>query len=203
MGDTLYNPTEDQEQEVTEPAQPSSEDKKVNPQIVDAIALNSVQTIAASASFAMANLYQHQINHTRRIESMTEAHLGKVLNRFASIDPVESIATAKLFQGESNSSISSLLTQLAAGQQAAKVAQSTPGDLALEVSKINSIASTLQGLYGGLLAMLQTTLASVGKAPAATPVTTPATAQSQIDFPEISYSQSVEGQKYPTVTIRY
>lgn len=200
MGDTLYTPTEDQ---ATDPQQPSSgSGDKVNSQVVDALTLSTVQTIASSASFAMANLYQHQINHTRRIESMAEAHLGKVLNRFVSVDPVEAIATAKLFQGEADSSIGSLLTQLAAGQEAAKIAQSTPGDLALEVSKIGTIVSSLQGLYGGLTALLQTILASGiakgGQAPA------PVQASSEPPTPEVSYSQPQwEGQKFPTVTIRY
>jgi len=128
---------------------------EVDPQIVDAITISDVNTIASSASFAMANLYQHQINHARRLDSMAEAVLGKTLKRFATISPEEALATKKIFQADADTSIASLLGQLSAGMEGAKIAQSTPGDLAVEISKIGSAVSSVQGLMGGLLSLIK------------------------------------------------
>ena len=131
---------------------------KVDAQVIDALTVSNVKTVAESASFAMGTLFQHQINHARRLDSLAEAHLGKVLNNFASVDPVESVATAKLFKGESDSAIASLLAQLASGQVGAKIAQSTPGDVSVEISKLGASVASLQGMIGGLVAILQQTM---------------------------------------------
>ena len=128
---------------------------KVDPQVVDALTIGNVKTVGESASFAMASLFQHQTNVARRTDSLAEAHLGKVLNSFATVDPVQSVATAKLFKGEADSSIQSILAQLASSQMGAKIAQSTPGDIAIEVNKLGSSVASLQGTIGGLVAMLQ------------------------------------------------
>jgi len=131
---------------------------QVDAQVKDALTIGNVKTVGEAASFAMASLFQHQVNHARRLDSLAEAHLGKVLNNFASVDPVEAVATAKLFKGEADSGISSLLAQLASGQIGAKVAQSTPGDISNEIVKLGASVSSLQGLIGGLVAMLQQAL---------------------------------------------
>ena len=128
---------------------------KVDPQVVDALTIGNVKTIGEAASFAMASLFQHQVNHARRTDSLAEAHLGKVLNNFASVDPIEAVATSKLFKGEADSGISSLLAQLASGQIGAKTAQSTPGDPSVQISQLGASVASLQGLIGGLVAMLQ------------------------------------------------
>jgi hypothetical protein len=116
----------------------------------------------------MASLFQHNTNVARRVDSLAEAHLGKVLNSFASVDPVESVSVAKLFKGESDSGISSILAQLATGQMEAKLAQSTPGDLSIELSKIGSSVSSLQGMIAGLVAILQQTMKTAQSTPPTT-----------------------------------
>jgi len=131
---------------------------KVDPQVIDALTIGNVKTVGESASFAMASLFQHQVNHARRLDSLAEAHLGKVLNSFASVDPVEAVSTAKLFKGESDSAISSILAQLASGQVGAKIAQSTPGDVAVQISQLGASVASLQGLIGGLVGLLQQTI---------------------------------------------
>ena len=130
----------------------------VSPQVVDALTIGNVKTVGEAASFAMASLFQHQVNHARRLDSLAEAHLGKVLKSFASVDPIEAVSTAKLFKGESDSAISSLLAQLASGQVGAKIAQSTPGDVAVQISQLGASVASLQGLIGGLVAILQQTI---------------------------------------------
>ena len=130
----------------------------VDAQVKDALTIANVKTVGEAASFAMASLFQHQVNHARRLDSLAEAHLGKVLNNFASVDPAEAVATAKLFKGEADSGLSSLLAQLASGQIGAKVAQSTPGDVAVQISQLGSSVAALQGMMGGLVALLQQTI---------------------------------------------
>ena len=133
---------------------PTPGEGKIPEQVKDALAIGSICTIATSPSFAMANLYQHQVNHARRLDSMAEASLGAMLRDFVDLDPVEVLSLRKLFQGDADSSILSLLTQLSAGQQATKVAQSTPGDLSLELGKLNASIASLQALAGQLSNLL-------------------------------------------------
>ena len=130
----------------------------VSPQVVDAVTINNVKTVGESAAFAMGNLFQHQVNVARRVDSLAEAHLGKVLDSFASVDPVEAVSVAKLFKAESDSGISSLLAQLDTGSMGAKIAQSTPGDIAIELSKMGAAVASLQGMIGGLVSILQQTI---------------------------------------------
>jgi hypothetical protein len=141
---------------------------KVDGQIVDAVTISNVKTVGEAASFAMASLFQHNTNVARRVDSLSEAHLGKVLSSFASADPVEAVAVAKLFKGESDSGIASLLAQLSAGQMEAKIAQSTPGDISIELNKIGASVSSLQGMIGGLVAILQQTIKGAQSTPPTT-----------------------------------
>ena len=131
---------------------------KVDAQVIDALTVSNVKTVAESGSFAMGTLFQHQINHARRLDSLSEAHLAKVLNSFASADPVEAVSVSKLFKAESDSAIASLLAQLATGQMEAKLAQSTPGDIAVELNKVGASVASLQAMIGGLVGMLQVTM---------------------------------------------
>jgi hypothetical protein len=100
--------------------------EKVDPQTIDALTLSNVKTIAEAGAFAMAQRFQDEVAHARRVNMMAEAHLGKVLSNFTSADPVEAVTTAKLFKSEAESGLSSLVSQLALGQLGSKVAQSTP-----------------------------------------------------------------------------
>lgn len=168
MGDTTEDPNvpQDPATDPTNPADPTDPNGSagagtsdtVNPQVVDAITIASLETIPMSASYAMASLYQHQVNHHRRLDALNEAYQGKMLKRFTDMDPVEAVSTSKLFRGESDSSISSILAQLSAGQEAAKIAQSTPGALAVEISKMGAALGALQSLIGGVTAILQTSM---------------------------------------------
>lgn len=134
----------------SEPSTPPSGSEGVPESVKEAIAINSVSTIAVSASVAMANLYQHQVNHARRIDSLAEASLAAILEDFVTPDPVEALSIGKLLKGEADSSISSLLAQLGVGQQAAKISQSTPGDISTEINKLGATVASLQGLVSQL-----------------------------------------------------
>jgi len=138
---------------------------KVDGQVVDAVTISNVKTIAEAGSFAMGSLFQHNVNVARRVDSLSEAHLGAVLNTFAKVDPVEAVATSKLFSGEADSSIASLLAQLATSQMSAKLAQSTPGDLSIEISKIGASLASLQATMGSMVAILQQTMKGAQSTP--------------------------------------
>lgn len=138
---------------------------KVDGQVVDALTIGNVKTVGEAASFAMASLFQHNTNVARRTDSLAEAHLGKVLNSFASVDPVESVATAKLFKGESDSAIASIIAQLDTGHMSTKIAQSTPGDVSIELNKIGASVSSLHGMISGLVAILQQTIKTAQTTP--------------------------------------
>jgi hypothetical protein len=71
-------------------------------------------------------LFSDLLEHRKHINLLTTTYLGRVCDNASSIDPVEAISTAKAFKGESDSSITSLLAALAAGQISAKVANTTP-----------------------------------------------------------------------------
>ena len=137
----------------------------VNGAVVDAVTISNVKTIAEAGAFAMASLFQHNTNVARRVDSLSEAHLGQVLESFASVDPVESVAVAKLFKAEADSGIASLLAQLDTAQIGTKIAQSTPGDISIELSKIGASVSSLQGLIASVVAILQQTMKGAQSTP--------------------------------------
>lgn len=68
---------------------------------------------------------QNAISHQNRINTLSESYVGGMLEKSVSIDPAEAVSSAKMFKGESDSAILSLLTQLNGGQIGAKIAQST------------------------------------------------------------------------------
>ena len=132
--------------------------KEVDEQVVDALTIGNVKSVGEAAAFSTANLFQHQTNQARRIDALAEASLGKVLDTFASVDPVKAVSISKLFEGEADSSITSTIAQLAASQMGAKLAQSTSGDPSLEFAKITASVSAMEGMIGGLVALLQQAL---------------------------------------------
>jgi len=142
---------------------------KVDGSVVDAVTISNVKTVAEAGAFAMASLFQHNTNVARRVDSLSEAHLGKVLESFASCDPVEAVAVTKLFKAEADSSLASLLAQLDTAQLGTKIAQSTPGDISIELSKLGASVSSLQGLIAGIVSILQQTIKGAQTTP---PITT-------------------------------
>ena len=131
---------------------------KVDPQVLDALTIKHLETIANASGTSIATLMQHQINHARRLDTMSEACFAKMLKRFAKLDPVEVVATDKILKSESDSSIASLLAQLSAGQLSGKIAQSTQSNLALEISRMGSAIAEMHGLLNGIIGLVQQSL---------------------------------------------
>lgn len=69
---------------------------------------------------------QNLVGHQQRLNMLAETFVGKSIENSTSVDPTEAVAVSKLFKGESDSAISSILAQLASGQIGAKTAMTTP-----------------------------------------------------------------------------
>jgi hypothetical protein len=94
---------------------------------------------------------------------------------------------------------------LSSGQIGAKIAQSTPGDLAMEIAKTGAAVASVQGLIGGLIGLLQQ-LQINGTEGVPTLLQKKKTPSSPASTPEPSASEDPEaweGKKFPKVTIRY
>jgi hypothetical protein len=74
---------------------------------------------------------QNLVGHQQRLSMLAETYVGQEISNATAVDPVESVAVAKLFKGESDSALASVLAQLASGQMSAKIAQSTPPETGL------------------------------------------------------------------------
>jgi hypothetical protein len=143
---------------------------QVDPQVKDAITINNVKTIAEAGAFAMGTLFQHQTNTAHRLDQLAEGYLGRALENFVSVDPIESVSVSKLFKGEADSSIATLLAALASGQIGTKIAQSTPGDISIEISKLGASVGSLQALIASLVSILQITMKGAQSTPPQTAI---------------------------------
>jgi hypothetical protein len=101
--------------------------------VIDASVLDTVNTastngIAQAGAFAFGNRYNDDVGNAKISGTIAEAHLGRMLRNMngAGLEPSHAAATAKLFSGEANSAIASLLAQLASGQIGSKIGNSTP-----------------------------------------------------------------------------
>ena len=113
-------------------------------QTLDTINNSNLMTVADTPSWTNAQKSQNDISHASRLDRLVEMQLqnalaaqhrnnmlaeinmGKTIANISSTDPVEAASTAKLFRGEGDSSIGSLLAQLSSGQIGAKTAMTVP-----------------------------------------------------------------------------
>ena len=113
-------------------------------QTLDTILNSNLKTIAETPAWTTAQKEANDISHAGRLDKviemsmqnfvahqqrsnmLAETYVGKQVENMTSVDPIEATATAKLFRGESDSALSSLLAQLASGQIGAKTAMTTP-----------------------------------------------------------------------------
>lgn len=155
-------------------------DTQSNSQVVDTISIENLKTVAGASAFAMAQVFQAQsqalgmqfqnaTSHQNRLNLLAEAYVGRALTEAASVDPAEAVATAKLFKGESDSSLLSLLTALSGGQIGAKIGQSTPGDVAGDIARLSATVAAQSAQLGSVIAALQQIMKGAGNTPPVTP----------------------------------
>jgi len=130
-------------------------------QTLDTINNTNLKTIAESGAWTTAQKQANDISHAKRTDQLmevamqnlvghqqrlgmlAETYVGAQIITATSADPVEAVAVAKLFKGESDSAISSLLAQLASGQLGAKIAISTPPESGIPqmLSQLNAVTA--------------------------------------------------------------
>lgn len=88
----------------------------VNEQIVDAVAMDNVKTVAGSPSFYASIAMGDAVDHQRRVRALAEGALSCALTKMMSMDPAEAVSIVKMMSGN----------DIAAAQQAVKAAQTTP-----------------------------------------------------------------------------
>jgi len=130
-------------------------------QTLDTILNTNLKTIAETPAWAMAQKQQNDISHAGRLDKLlevslqnlvshqqrsnmlAETYVGKQIENMTSVDPIEATATSKLFHGESDSAMASLLAQLSSGQIGAKIAQSTPPESGVPqgLAQLNAVLS--------------------------------------------------------------
>ena len=106
---------------------------------------------------------QNMVNHQQRINVISETYIGRLCDNASSVDPTEAVATAKLFKGESDSAITSLLASLASGQIGVKAAQSTPPETGVTqlIAQLNALTSQNSANQSHVQNMNQATLVSM------------------------------------------
>lgn len=83
-------------------------------------------------------MFSDLLEHRKHTNLIATTYLGRICDNASSVDPIEAASTAKLFKGESDSSIASLMAALSAGSISQKIAVATPPETGL--------ASMLAGL---------------------------------------------------------
>lgn len=130
-------------------------------QTLDTILNSNLKTIAETPAWTTAQKEQNDISHAGRLDKviemsmqnflahqqrsnmLAETYVGKQIENMTSVDPVEAVATSKLFHGESDSAIASLLAQLASGQIGAKTAMTTPPETGVtqQFAQLNALTN--------------------------------------------------------------
>jgi len=109
-------------------------------EIAQTVEIENLKNVAGASANALANTFTDysasrgrlaimaegaladQQSHRTAMNHIQQLYLGKLAEKFTEVDPLEAASTAKVFKGESDSSVLSLLTSLGGGQIAGKIA---------------------------------------------------------------------------------
>jgi len=113
-------------------------------EVIQTVEIENLKTVAGASANALANTFTDysasrgrlaimaegaladQQSHRTAMNHIQQLYLGKLAEKFTEVDPMEAVSTAKVFKGESDSSVLSLLSSLSGGQIAGKIAVTTP-----------------------------------------------------------------------------
>lgn len=99
----------------------------VNEQVVDSLTIENLKNVAGAGAFYAGLAMRDAVDHSRRINAISEAALGAVIKGLIEIDPAEALSQVKALTGDDAASrVISALTALGYGQQGVKAAQTTP-----------------------------------------------------------------------------
>ena len=110
---------------------------EVNPQVVDAVTIDSVKMVAGAGaeaqaslarvvSSAMGILVNDSVASAGRRNAMADAAMATVLKSMSELDPTEAVAAAKTLSSTLPEVLAQLGSAVAALQQITKAAQTTP-----------------------------------------------------------------------------
>jgi hypothetical protein len=149
----------------------------VDEKVVDGVVSTNFKTLAEAAAAAQAKLYesnaqsfsagvqnqvaaqnmalQNAVASQNRISSIAEAALAKFIANLSTVDAVEAVATSRLFKGDADSSIASLLAQQSAGVLGIKQGQSVDGSLASQLASLSASIASQGTQLGAVVALVQ------------------------------------------------
>jgi hypothetical protein len=127
---------------------------KADPQTVDTLSVTNLKTVGESFAFALAQISQNNMTHTKSMDMLREGYMGTALERFGTTDVAESAGLQGIIKQNADSGIASLLAQLVAGQIGSKVGQSTAGDPSLEIAKISGVLTSINQNNSAMLSAI-------------------------------------------------
>lgn len=116
--------------------------------LVDTVASDNIKTVAGQGAWALAALQNQFVKHSTFIDGLREKLMADVVT--GKTDVQSAIAASKVMKADAESSLLTDLSQLAAGQESAKVAQTTPPE-----TGVAQQLATLAAAVSSILAMLQ------------------------------------------------
>ena len=110
----------------------------VSPQVVDALTIDNVKTVAATLAAANANLaqmaanaaglsIQNSVTQQQQMNQIGNALTTQAVNLLLHMDPAEAVAISKALTGNDVAQVlANVLAAINSGQQGVKSAQTTP-----------------------------------------------------------------------------
>jgi len=99
----------------------------IDPSTFEAVNNANYKAFAETGTFMLQQFLQDSVDHRRRVNALSEAHLASALKNMSEVDPTEAIAQVKQLTGNDlGKQMADLGSVVAALQQLVKAAQSTP-----------------------------------------------------------------------------
>jgi hypothetical protein len=100
---------------------------QLNANVVDSVAATNFKSLGDGPAFWQNMVMSNAVSHQQRMQTLAEASTGRIAKSIVEPDIAEAASIEKIKTGHDlGSHIASLLSALGGGQQAAKVAQTTP-----------------------------------------------------------------------------
>jgi len=99
----------------------------LDPTVVDSVSATNFKVVADGPAFYTGLAMGNAVSHQNRLNQLAETALAASVKMILSVTPEQSVADQKILSGNDLASqLAALLAALGAGQQASKVAQTTP-----------------------------------------------------------------------------
>jgi hypothetical protein len=98
----------------------------VNDQVVDSVASTNFKTMGDGPAFYTGLAYGNAVSHQARMNTISEASVGRLVKAIVEPDPMEALSGSKMASSDLPVQMSQLLSALSSGQIGGKVAQTMP-----------------------------------------------------------------------------